>query len=810
MIQKIKFTGKVELNQTIVKDSENFNTELSSALKRASKARTIKEVQLIGGFLSTTKLVDKIKSENLSQEALQRILISISYFFRIKRFNQFQFVFYQGDMPDNFYIILEGEAEVLLDEIYNSHLTAEAYFSHLIEIKKQQDNALIERIIRSNKDIFFINHKDIEKLDKVLCLLKNSSQINSLVVSLQRNAGRAWQIIVELKSLLATISEQLSHNFESVFNLIERFSELSHDQESMNEYLFNLSQLINKEIESIDIDLTPYSYYYSKVWPEKVYLTRRKSVSFLGKGSFFGDIGIEGDKKRSASIRAKGTLVLGCLSAQTYREYISIEANRAATKNIQILQERFIFKTIPRSVFVAKHYPNFSKHSYKQENVMVQDLSKITNIIFILSGSVDIWMYKSIIELHELYKDILYQLCTLTKRMNLSENVQNEIETLKSSDAEFSEMFLATKNSKIVEKLKDRKEIKVATLEQYSLIGLEEILLKKMIWNKKIVCTSEVIDVFEINRAAFLCCINEGSSMAEFNKRGVQETLIFLTRLHNIRQNSFERQAQKQKYEATFNRTKDFDSELCFSITKNALIPKETVYSRRFGKQEHYHKPDTSLTKMQDQSPIIEKRKKSNKKLPLPQLAPKKGFFSTRLSIDDLILKKMKGNHSSRILQNNETLTSRFANCFDNISSSMDLRKTSDTAHSMMYLSKNGGEKNSLKHFAFIKSGLSSRLTPGDYHLQTLMLTNQFITQQITKENNSPESLKKEAFDLDNYNNYLPNSTIYDMKIKSHQLGSHSLTARPTQKVRTYRFMITKPITNKQTQSLKKMLKEWS
>ena len=560
-MQQIKILHKTIFNnQTLHQiNSTVVNTaEIISILKKLTKDRSIADVRKIASYLSTTKIMNKLQSENLSLDSLNRILLSISYFFAFEEFTSSKYVFYQGDEPYSFYIVLDGEADVLIDEYSNKKITADEYFEHLIQVKSEGDIALLDKIIRQNIISISIEFHHINIIDKLYELLKIKLSINETIKTLF-NLNDLRQKLIDLKNKVTVLETKLdikcpySNNYldECIDKSSINISLLLSDDFGMQEVVRELNRLILMEISSElkNIDLSMYTYYFEdNAQKYKIKITKRRVVNTLTKNQVFGDIGIEGSKSRTASIRAKSKLTVGVISSQAYREYISFEAIRITNKSIQFIYEKYYFNSIQRNTFIQKHFPNFSNQNFKKSVVLFNEDDKITKLFLINNGTVQYKMKKTIIELSHLYKKLLVSTYKRMNNLDISSELKDKVKTLLIENKKKEMLFTPSLGNNVFSLLNEKIDIVVNNKQDLCMIGMEEVFLNKRNWLSKCLTISNLLQVYEINYDLFIDTFRDGNTHKVFNNKAVTQLIITLEQIDSIRLNYYKRKEELIAY----------------------------------------------------------------------------------------------------------------------------------------------------------------------------------------------------------------------------------------------------------------------
>ena len=422
-------------------------------------------------------------------------------------------------------------------------MTGDEYFLFLMNIlNSTNDIVLIEKIIKHNNEYYPINQKDIPKLALIYQSIQRLKEIRKVLLNfLSLNTSESINII---KNNLIFIQTNLGFDLITPIQITNDYAKF----ESIDEFIAKLSFSIHKFESSTANDLRQYDYLSeSSELSNKVLLVNRRQVNKVSKEDFFGDVEIDGSKSRSASIRAiSNNFTVGVISSLAYKEYIALESNRIATKNIQTILEKYIFNSVPRQIFIQRHFANFQYKKYSKGDVLFNEEEKIVKIFLITNGTVQLNVSKSLSNLIMLFKYML-------EKLNCKENLpieSNKILFFKNKEEKVFDNVLKDlisngSNRKMVEVISRLREVSIMSVQQFSILGLIESYLELDCFLSKGIVTSEKLEVFEIHKDSFKSVIDEGNSSIPFKINGINNTFAFLNRIDEIRRNYIKREADK-------------------------------------------------------------------------------------------------------------------------------------------------------------------------------------------------------------------------------------------------------------------------
>jgi hypothetical protein len=194
------------LSNNTMNDDELQGADVIKVLKKKQTKRTIEDLKIIAASLEKTSLINKLKSEKINNESLYRLLIQLSTFIKLEEFSPKQYVFFQDDIGDKFYVIFEGEVDVLKDERFNESMDFYEYISYLVNLKNDGESQLVEKILKLNSTIFGISLKDFSSLEKLDFFLNYKKKLENWKITL--NEGE--QIPQILKKKILEVKEDIT------------------------------------------------------------------------------------------------------------------------------------------------------------------------------------------------------------------------------------------------------------------------------------------------------------------------------------------------------------------------------------------------------------------------------------------------------------------------------------------------------------------------------------------------------------------------------------------------------------------------
>ena len=133
------------------------------------------DIHLISHYLSKTKLGKSFKDEFHNDEIYGKLITFCSVEIKYKRFIKGEKFFNIGDLPDYFYMILNGKVDIIKPLQVKKALTGKEYFLYLMKLLKNRDRYTYDLCIENNERNYVIE-KEEEKYFSYIYILINLSK----------------------------------------------------------------------------------------------------------------------------------------------------------------------------------------------------------------------------------------------------------------------------------------------------------------------------------------------------------------------------------------------------------------------------------------------------------------------------------------------------------------------------------------------------------------------------------------------------------------------------------------------------------
>lgn len=152
--------------------------DYKTIIRRPPNERSMLDLYLIIKYLSNTKLGTFFKEEfDDNIEIYDKLITFCAVEIQYRKFRKGETIFKIGDLPDNFYIILQGKIEVVKPKKKKMIMTGKEYFYYLMDLQKTGDKYVFNLCIENNINNYIIDRKEA-KLIPYIFILINLEKIN--------------------------------------------------------------------------------------------------------------------------------------------------------------------------------------------------------------------------------------------------------------------------------------------------------------------------------------------------------------------------------------------------------------------------------------------------------------------------------------------------------------------------------------------------------------------------------------------------------------------------------------------------------
>ena len=484
-INKNKKRNSFQLNNYF-----NETTIVTDIFKIPPEKRTFDDLLTIREYLLKTKLYSYFKSEDILEEAIQKLITMCSIEFEYINYNKNDTIYKSGDIPKNFYLILKGKINVLRPAQKKEVFSGLQYFFYLMDLKNKNELFLMNLSIKENQKVYPILEKDINLIPYIYI----QYNLNLILEDFEVNFIDAVQICnLTLESLglnkdIEITKDYLSKNKKLIVSHMPNIS-----NKMYSKYIFLFDDIYKKEIQ----------YFYYKIF------------DILEPGDFFGDFDLDSNIKRKDTILIKEDSDLAYFNYKLYGRHIFNEKQVILDKEINYLHSNFFFSKIQIKNFIKNYFDYFIMVKYNKNQIIFKENYPLDYIYFIKSGEVQLYSKKSPIQIQELLND-------LKKRINNNKLFEEyQYREIKSN-------IFDLKDDLIIKSLN-----KILSLKNNEILGIESFYYGYNYLYTAI--TSQNTYVYKIEKMNLMQILKNESLCYNFLDKKVSDTInIFYNRLFLI------------------------------------------------------------------------------------------------------------------------------------------------------------------------------------------------------------------------------------------------------------------------------------
>jgi CRP-like cAMP-binding protein len=368
-------TNVIKKENNSNKDLENYYNinDYINLMKKPSYLRTMHDIYLIIHCLSKTKLSKSFQEDFSNNEIYGKLITFCSMEIKYKKYNKGQKIFNIGDLPDYFYIILNGKVDIIKPIKVKTFLTGNEYFLYLMNLLKNGDRYTYNLSIESNNFNFVIEKEDEKCLPYIYILINLFKKKTDLFFN-------------------TILSEANIHPEELGITKTEALDDIFVKKNIDKIKLFFPYKITADLIEK-------YYFIFDKYIKKSVYIYQNQNFLSLETNSHFGDSAMDGRTTRNATIVCSEDTDLGFLEMNLYHANISQEKVKLMHRKVQFFMSNFFFKRINVLTFQKSYFNYFITQNYVKGDVLFNENEKPEFVYFIEDGIVELSTSKSVIEM---------------------------------------------------------------------------------------------------------------------------------------------------------------------------------------------------------------------------------------------------------------------------------------------------------------------------------------------------------------------------------------------------------------------------
>ncbi|KAL4433322.1 hypothetical protein ABPG74_017426 [Tetrahymena malaccensis] len=345
-----KQTTLEEIENPFLSMDEKIKNALM-ALKKPIYQRNMKEQKAIIRVIESNQFIQKTKLYNKS------LLNQISNCVQLEKIQKGKPVFWYGDRPDKFYLIIKGKVSVLVpkskneiaqikEEFQNNSFSSNSIESPLKKTTQEQNqyslNLNFPNIsINRSKVKQFDRSNDFETSQYSLDSSRNYDEYNSPLTAMQSRK----------KSNFSQINSERQIKINQNIKKITTVSPLQPSLQVKKNILLKKKKLDDFQYQDHDVIIPGVPLTRSEIFNWRQYflvedentIMKYNHIKFLTDGDVFGDFGLLIRKPRSATILAVQDTILLSIQKSDYEELIREISYNKMEKKVKFFQQSLCF-----------------------------------------------------------------------------------------------------------------------------------------------------------------------------------------------------------------------------------------------------------------------------------------------------------------------------------------------------------------------------------------------------------------------------------------------------------------------------------
>ena len=507
-----------------------MKNDLDNCIKELQKPTNEKNLSLILKYLETLHVFITILQEDCINNPEH--LSNTAKIMRYKKKDKNEIIVEEGEKGDEFYLILKGEISVLVSKPHSFVLTEEEYILHLMKLKKNHMNELINQCLKLNHLIYPID----ENFDTLLKGLANKKTKGGIYLDNPKILNKAKEVYFYIKN-----------------------SEIKNRKKyiSPNQYIEN-SKVIKEKLKINE----------EKKTESQVLIPIYEIVNKCKTGQCFGEIALNNiSSKRTATVISTQECHFGIIQRREYNDLIKNAIERAKKNFLNIIDDYKIFNQVSNYILERNYYKLFVITKIEKGINIITEGEICKNLFFICNGEFEIYTCKNIYEVNELiiyYKNYIRKV-TKNKQDYKEYNPIKEIR--ENEDLMFNNKFNTKEQNKILFK---QRNIRLNIFKNRDIIGLNDCLDDNCIAFINCKCLALNGEVYYINKKQYNYIQTQEDYLNECTINfEIQKMKMLINRLN----------AHK---ELVYNMIKKIDNEIAFDLKKKYLKEKDLHIRNRF------------------------------------------------------------------------------------------------------------------------------------------------------------------------------------------------------------------------------------
>ena len=431
-IKKITYNKPEQFLQTLFTkiSGENLRTILPfvEILKLEPQNRRNSEIQLIIPYIQSLAYFNEFLTLREQRETFIKLINEFVWVLCYEKYEKNTIIKRPKEFPEKFFLILYGSVAVLDLVVTKECLTEEQYMIYLIKMRILNEEEIIRKCNKYNKDILNIDTTDIEQY----CNSGFKFKYNTLKVNALRDLYK--------------------HNFN--------IQDYTNKVPNLEEYIF-ATKVINDVRKKNEDKNTNKKYFY---------ILHYEQIGIMRTGRYFGDLCIKNINKERVCFFALEDTDIGYVDKFVYdRPKLFLPIEKKKERYIEsYINSFYIFREVKTEEFCNKYAKYFLYKRYTNGEKLFLQNSFHDGVYLIIEGLVNVYTDRQINEISGLMVSLQYSLdgfsefLSCLKEDKINNNKEDFIKNPVYHTKEYSELS------------KGQKRIYLNKLGNFEIIGLNE------------------------------------------------------------------------------------------------------------------------------------------------------------------------------------------------------------------------------------------------------------------------------------------------------------------------------------------------
>ncbi len=431
-IKKITYNKPEQFLQTLFTkiSGENLRTILPfvEIFKLEPQNRRNSEIQLIIPYIQSLAYFNEFLTLREQRETFIKLINEFVWVLCYEKYEKNTIIKRPKEFPEKFFLILYGSVAVLDLVVTKECLTEEQYMIYLIKMRILNEEEIIRKCNKYNKDILNIDTTDIEQY----CNSGFKFKYNTLKVKALRDLYK--------------------HNFN--------IQDYTNKVPNLEEYIF-ATKVINDVRKKNEDKNTNKKYFY---------ILHYEQIGIMRTGRYFGDLCIKNINKERVCFFALEDTDIGYVDKFVYdRPKLFLPIEKKKERYIEsYINSFYIFREVKTEEFCNKYAKYFLYKRYTNGEKLFLQNSFHDGVYLIIEGLVNVYTDRQINEISGLMVSLQYSLdgfsefLSCLKEDKINNNKEDFIKNPVYHTKEYSELS------------KGQKRIYLNKLGNFEIIGLNE------------------------------------------------------------------------------------------------------------------------------------------------------------------------------------------------------------------------------------------------------------------------------------------------------------------------------------------------